>query len=41
MFLQCKSSLLWLVVHLENRRENKSGTGKYLLDKKSELLQLF
>lgn len=34
MFLQCKPSLLWLFLHLENRRENKLGIGSYLLNKK-------
>lgn len=41
MYLQCKPSLLWLFLYLENKRGNKLGTGSYLLDKKLELLQLF
>lgn len=38
MYLQCKPSLLWLFLHLENKGGNTLVTGSYLLDRKSELL---
>lgn len=38
MYLQCKLSLLWLFLHLENKGGNTLVTGSYLLDRKSELL---